>query len=220
MRLCDRVLVRQQLLLQVLADHHHRHMMLVFEIAEEAAKFHGGAARGIRLFRSAELDIVDVVALVAGAVDTARREQERADVRDRRTALGDRACILVGQRLAPALLTRGLPHGGRFSSRSRCSDRSSGAAPVIAPSRPAMIDPTPMTAPVPMITPSTRQERPHLVLARGGQRQVDPVIDGWSVSFLRPSTPRSGRVAPPAAPDRFRRTAPPPPTASPRSPRR
>ena len=44
---------------------------------------------------------------------------------------------------------------------------------MIAPSRPAMMEPTPMIVPVPMITPSTVRKARSLRFADGVQRQSD-----------------------------------------------
>ena len=178
----NRVFVGQQLLLQVFADHHYRHMMLVLEIAEEAAEFHGRAARGVRLFRSAELDIVDVVPLVAGAVYAARREQKRADVRHRRTPLGNRARILVGQRLAPALLAGGLPHGGGFGHdhglRAEALKQAGNRAVEAGDDRPDADH-----GAGPDDDAEHGQKGAHLVLAGGSQRQLDAVADGCHRHF-------------------------------------
>src|ERR1035441_9779161 len=93
--------------------------------------------------------------------------------------------------------------------------------PVMAPSRPAMIEPTPITAPVPMITPST--VRNDLILCArivSNARRTPETTDPRVIS--PPSRPRWDLTPPHDAPGRCRRTGPPPPTTlrppQPRSP--
>src|SRR5262249_33296951 len=94
----------------------------------ETAGAHRGSAGGITFLRSAELNVVEVVAFVARAVDSVRRKQERADVFYRSRALLHGPCLVQRQRPPAALFTRGVAHRRGLSNddgvRSETAEQS------------------------------------------------------------------------------------------------
>src|SRR2546427_2049582 len=79
--------------------------MLVVYRADEAAELHDGAAGRVPFLYAADLHTIEIVAFVAGAIDTAPfRPQVGADVRNRRAARGDSTGVFERQRLAAPLL--------------------------------------------------------------------------------------------------------------------
>src|SRR5580693_10394552 len=86
--------------------------MQVFLIGEKAAVLHSGPAVGVARFCTGELNIVNVVALVARAVNAIWGKEIGAHMLHRGTALFDGARIVERQRLAAALVASGRAHGG------------------------------------------------------------------------------------------------------------
>ncbi len=98
---------REQALVQVLADGHHRHPAIVLGIGEEASVQHLDAARGIAFFGAAHLYLVHFFSLVPGFDQVIEAgEKISAGVLDRGAALLDGVRILERQRLTPPFLGR------------------------------------------------------------------------------------------------------------------
>src|SRR5216684_520055 len=82
-------------------------MMTAFVISEKTAEFHDGAARGVGLFSATQVNAVDVIPFVAGAVNMMPvRKKVWAYVPHRRAALGNGAAVFICQWFAAHLFRR------------------------------------------------------------------------------------------------------------------
>ena len=183
--LADRIFIGHQLFLHVRADHHNRHVVEALLIGEEAAGLHGGAARGIALFRAAHLNVVQIVALVLGGMQAARGKQIRANMLHSRTALRDGSGIIQRERLAAPLFASGIAHRGGLGDDHRIRPETAqevGDRAIQARDDRADADHGAGADD----HAEHGQERPHLVRAYRVQRQAHSRDQPIRGSFLRP----------------------------------